>query len=171
MDGCSKMPTLRGTDGPPPPCAPALTGDKQDLRLSDDPDLHLCVDGRRIDPERRVGDVYVFQVPASRRDVRINSRATAPAEIGLARDPRMLGVPLWRVIIRAGTRFRTMGASDKQLVDGVHAYEPETGVRWTNGDAPIPAVWLEGWAGPIELVLHLRGATTYIVDADRRSAA
>jgi hypothetical protein len=170
-----------------PPCAPVLTGgpvvdavwcrlldragDRPGLALTDDPDLHLRVDGRRIEPERRAGDVYVFQLPASRRDVRIASRAAAPAEIGLARDPRVLGVALWRVIVRAGTQFRTMEAADESLVDGVHAYEPETGVRWTNGDAPVPTAWLEGWAGPIELVLHLRGATSYIDDGRRRSAA
>jgi hypothetical protein len=145
------------------------TGDRPDLILTDDPDLHLLVDGCRIDPDRRDGDAYVFQVPASRRDVRIGSRAAVPAEIGLGRDSRVLGVPLWRVIVRAGTRFQTMDVSDERLVDGVHAYE--SGVRWTNGDAPVPAVWLEGWRGPIELVLHLRGATSYIDDGSRRSAA
>jgi hypothetical protein len=172
---------------PPPPCAPVLTGGpivdaawrrlldraggRPDLALTDDPDLHLRVDGRRIDPEARVGDVYVFQLPAARRDVRIASRAAAPTEIGLARDPRVLGVPLWRVIVRAGTQFQTMGASDERLVDGVHAYEPETGVRWTSGDAPVPAAWLQDWAGPVELVLHLRGATLYIDDGRRRPSA
>jgi hypothetical protein len=171
----------------PPPCAPVLTGGpivdaawrrlldraggRPNPALTDDPDLHLRVDGRRIDPEGREGDVYVFRVPAARRDVRIASRATAPDEIGLARDPRVLGVPLWRVIVRAGTRFQTMCASDERLVDGVHAYEHEAGVRWTSGDAPVPAAWLQDWAGPLELVLHLRGATTYIDDGRWRSAA
>ncbi len=64
-----------------------------------------------------------------------------------------------------------MKVSDEHLAGGLHPYESATGVRWTNGDALVPAVWLRGWTGPIELVLHLRGATSYIDDGRLRSAA
>ena len=89
-----------------PACAPVLTGGgvvgavwrrlldragpRPGLPLSDDPDLHLTVDGARLDAMARCGSAYVFALPALARSVRIVSRAAAPAKLGLARDPRRL---------------------------------------------------------------------------------
>ena len=93
--------------------------------------------------------------------VRIASRAGAPAELGLARDPRVLGVAVRRIALRQDTRFRIMEASDPLLVEGFHAFERDGGLRWTDGDAAVPEALFEGFNGPMDLVLHVAGTTQY----------
>ncbi|WP_158925222.1 hypothetical protein [Acidisphaera sp. S103] len=46
---------------------------------------------------------------------------------------------------------------DALLTAGFHAFEPETGLRWTDGDAMLPATMFDGFQGPSELVIHLGG--------------
>jgi hypothetical protein len=57
------------------------------LPLTEDPDLHLLVDGARVDPEYRRGSLYGFRLPRSPRSVAIGSRAGVPSELGIAREP------------------------------------------------------------------------------------
>jgi hypothetical protein len=165
---------------PKPPCAPVLTGGaivdeawrrlldragpRRQLPLTDDPDLHLLVDGRRIDPATAHDSLRIFTLPEAHRAVRIVSRSAVPAELGLARDPRELGVALRRLVLRQGTWFRVIDLADAALASGFYDYEPADCVRWTNGDAALPPALLAGPAGPVELVLHLGGSTRYIDD-------
>jgi hypothetical protein len=177
-----------GWDQPPKPsCAAVLTGgpivDSAWLRLldgagphprlalEDDPDLHLLVDGCRLDAEQRTASAYIFSLPATAGCVRVASRAAAPAELGLARDPRDLGVALSRIALRAGTRFRIVDMADDRLADGFHGYETDGDRRWTNGDAVLPAALFDGFDGPTELVLHVEGTTRYRADARSGRAA
>jgi hypothetical protein len=170
-----------GWDQPPkPPCADVLTGgpivdavwrrllDRAGpcsyAPLTDDPDLHLLVDGRRLDATQRTDSYCVFTLPAMPRCVRVASRAAAPAELGLARDPRVLGVALWRIVVRAGNDFRIVEVTDDRLAEGFHGYEPDGDHRWTDGDALLPAAVFEGFDGPAELVLHVCGETNYRAD-------
>jgi hypothetical protein len=160
--------------GLPPrePCAPVLTGDpmvdtiwqrllkragpRQSLPLTDDADLHLSLDGRRLDAAERVGDVYVFQLPVVPSALNVVSHAASPEELGLARDPRVLGVALRRLVARKGTRLRVIEAKDEQLTRGFHAFEADNGFRWTDGDAAIPAGLYAGLTAPLEMVLQGR---------------
>jgi hypothetical protein len=105
--------------------------------------------------------------------VRVVSRAGAPAELGLARDPRVLGVGIRRIAVRQGTRFRVIEATDSALAEGFHAFEPENGLRWTNGNAALSSVLFEGFEGPVELVLHVGCTTHYplVAEAAGRAAA
>ncbi|WP_158929384.1 Hint domain-containing protein [Acidisphaera sp. S103] len=160
-----------------PACAPVLTGgpavdaiwrrllDRSGARtgvtLTDDPDLHLLVDGRRLDATLRADGAHVFSLPDTRAAVRIVSQAGAPQELGFARDPRCLGIALRRVMLRQGARVRTIDAHDPRLTDGFHAFEADNNLRWTDGDAGLPAALLEGFDGAVELVLHLGGTTRY----------
>jgi hypothetical protein len=160
-------------------CAPILTGGPivdaiwqrlldragklRSLPLTDDPDLHLLVDGRRLEAVERTGDVYVFRLPLVPSILRIVSRASTPAELGLARDPRVLGVALRRLALRKMTRFRIIKANDKRLREGFHAFESDSSLRWTNGDAAIPVELCVGFTGSFELVLDV-GATTHYVE-------
>jgi hypothetical protein len=137
--------------------------------LTDDPDLHLLVDGRRLDADLRTSCAYAFTLPAAARSVRIASRAAAPAELGLARDPRVLGVAVRRIALHAGTRSRVMEAADDRLAEGFHDYEPDDGRRWTDGDAVLPADLFQGFDAGVELVLQVCGKTQYL--ADGRAAA
>ncbi|MGA3401867.1 MAG: hypothetical protein ABSC95_21855, partial [Acetobacteraceae bacterium] len=75
--------------------------------------------------------------------------------------------------LRQGTRFRIVEAADPVLAEGFHAYETDSGLRWTNGDAALPAALFDGFDGPLELVLHVGCTTRYpsLGDAAVRGAA
>jgi len=174
---------------PQEPCAPVLTGgrlvDALWLRileragprpgwvLTEDPDLHLQVAGDRVDAALHHSTAHIFRLPGRPIDVRIVSQAGVPAELGLARDARLLGVALRRIALRQGTRFRIVEAADPVLAEGFHAYETDSGLRWTNGDAALPAALFDGFDGPLELVLHVGCTTRYpsLGDAAVRGAA
>jgi autotransporter passenger strand-loop-strand repeat protein len=163
---------------PQAPCAPVLTGGgmvdaawrrlldragpRGNLPLTGDADLHLLVDGRRLDAVRRVADAHVYSLPDVPGTVRIVSHAAAPQELGLARDPRSLGVALRRIVVREGTRFRMIEASDASLGNGFHAFEAVNGFRWTDGDAAVPIELFAGFAGSVELVLTIASTAHYL---------
>ena len=163
---------------PQSPCAPVLTGGplvdavwrrlldragpRPRLPLSNDPDLHLSVDGRRVEAAARHGMAYIFGIADPQASVRIVSRSAVPAELGLARDPRCLGVALRRIVVRQGGRFRVTEAMDVRLAQGFHAYEVDSRYRWTNGDATIPPELLDGFNGAMELVLHVGDIARYL---------
>ncbi|HEY6434002.1 MAG TPA: Hint domain-containing protein [Acetobacteraceae bacterium] len=158
-------------------CAPVLTGgpivdavwrrllDRAGPRIpvptTDQPDLHLLVDGRRVDGRRRRNGVHVFRLPAAPREVRVVSRAGVPAELGLARDPRVLGVAVRRAMLWRGASVRIIEASDPALGDGFHPFEAQNGLRWTNGDGQLPAAMFAGIDGPGLLELHIGSTTRY----------
>ncbi len=136
-------------------------GPRPGVPLTDDPDLHLLVDGRRIDAAFRGRLLYEFRLACRPGALRIMSRASVPQELGLARDPRSLGVALRRIVLRSGPGRRVIGADDRRLTDGFHAFEPDDGIRWTDGDGHIPANLVGGLIGPMELSIHLGCETTY----------
>jgi hypothetical protein len=160
-----------------PPCAPVLTGgpvvdaiwqfllDRAPARpaptLTEDPDLHLLVDGARIDPAGQRGTALIFRLPTRPHTVRIVSRAASPAELGLARDPRRLGVAVTRIAAGKGVRSRGMEAQEFTMADGFHDFEPALGLRWTDGDAALPASLFETFDGAMTLTLHVAGSTRY----------
>jgi hypothetical protein len=164
---------------PKPPCAPVLTGgpvvDTVWRRLAGpvpclptttDPDLHLLVDGRRMDATWVCGALHHFRLPARPRTVRIVSRAGVPQELGTARDPRRLGVALRQIIVTQGDQVRRVPPASALLTEGFHDYEPDDAIRWTDGDAVVPASLFDGCAGSLELALHLGGATSYLAERD-----
>jgi hypothetical protein len=167
-----------GWDQPPKaPCAPILTGGplvdavwqrileragpRPGQPLTDDPDLHLLVDGHRIEAAEKQDSVHVFRLTKRPETVHIASREAVPAELGLARDPRSLGVALRRIAVRQGTKFVVLRADDAGLRDGFHPYESTKDLRWTDGCATLPADAFAGFKGGIEIVLHLAETTRY----------
>jgi hypothetical protein len=179
-----------GWDQPPkPPCAPVLTGgpavDAVWRRLlgrargrarstTSNPDLHLMADGRRIDGAR-IGGLHAFTLDRVPHALHIVSRAAAPQELGLARDPRMLGVAIRRIVAAQGARLRVLEADDMRLTAGFHEFETDgstdQGFRWTNGEATLPIAWFDGWEGPVTIELHLTGSTHYAADLNNSRAA
>ena len=141
--------------------------------MTDDPDLHLVIDGARVDAEERQGSVYVFRLPPSPKSVAIASREAVPAEFGIARDPRSLGVALRRLAVREGAQFMLFHAADERLAVGFHAYEADGDLRWTDGYAELPAAAFAQFDKGAEVMLHLGGSTQYPDDraAPARAAA
>ncbi len=178
-----------GWEQPPkPPFAPVLAGgpvvDAVWRRLAeragpplgvattDDPDLHLLVDGQRLDAASRCDMSHVFRLAARPASVRIVSRAAVPAEVGLTRDTRLLGVALRQIEMRQKTRVQTIEAEDPSLTDGFQAFEPGRAIRWTDGDASVPAELFAGFTAPFELILHIAMTARYRADnAGQRAAA
>ena len=172
---------------PKPPCCAVMTsgnlvdavwrrllercGPRANVPMTDDPDLHLMVDRRRVDATERAGNALVFTLPARFDAVRIVSRTVVPQEHGFARDPRRLGVALQRVVVRQATRFHVTEANDPRLVQGFHAFEPENDFIWTDGNAVLPTELLAGFVGPVEIVLGVACSTHYAVDEIPRSEA
>jgi hypothetical protein len=142
----------------------ARSGTRPGFLLADDPDLHLRVDGRRVGFTRISDTGYVFRGLSGGpfREVHIVSRAAAPDELGLARDPRVLGVAVRSMTVLAGPRHRTVEARDDRLCEGFHCYEPELDIRWTDGDARLPAELFAGFTAPVELLIHVNGVTRYL---------
>ncbi|MEJ0017957.1 MAG: Hint domain-containing protein [Acetobacteraceae bacterium] len=175
-------------DAPPvEPCAPVLTGgavvdalwqrllDRAGSRpgtpTTEEPDLHLLVDGVRVDGRDLGGGVHAFRLTRAARSVRIASRAAAPDELGTARDPRLLGVALRRIVLWHGRQVSVLEADDVRLCDGFHAFEASNGWRWTDGDAVVPeAAFLPG-DGACELELHIGCTARYPQDGRRARTA
>jgi hypothetical protein len=162
---------------PEQPCAPLLTGGelvdklwwrllnragpRPGLPLTDDPGLHLQVDGRRLLPEQQSPTSYAFHLPARPCSVRLVSRAGSPQELGIGRDPRSLGVAVGQLVLAAPHWTRSLAADDARLVDGYHNFESGPDLRWTNGDAVIPSELFDGMTGPARLLVHLGCQTRY----------
>lgn len=169
---------------PQEPCAPVLTGGpivdaiwlrllararpRHDVPLTHDPDLHLLVDGKRVDAVSRDDGRCVFRLTARPRHVRIRSRSGVPQELGLARDPRELGIALRHIAVAQQTRKRVMQANDVRLADGFHDFEAAKDFRWTNGDAAVPTALFASLVGPLTIVLHV-GATSRYLDEGNES--
>jgi hypothetical protein len=146
-------------------------GPRPGLPMTDDPDLHLLVDGQRVDPISVGGMSYIFRLSAVPAAVRIVSRVGVPQELGLARDPRCLGVALRKILVSQGARLRTIEAADASLTDGFHRFEPINGIRWTDGNAAVPADLFFGFKRPLMVTLLLGGSTTYVEDGAKQRAA
>ena len=163
---------------PQEPCAPVLTGgaivDRVWRRLLDrsghrpglpvtlDPDLHVRIDGRRIDPIGRDNGRFRFRLPRTSGDVRIVSRSAAPQELGLSRDPRALGVAIERIVLwRFGWQPFALEADDPGLTDGFHGFEPLESWRWTDGDAGLPPSLLRHIDDGCVLELCVRATGSY----------
>jgi hypothetical protein len=138
--------------------------------LTQDPDLHLLADGIRVDAQHRQPDHCSFALPCCPRELRLVSRAGSPAELGLARDPRVLGVALRQIQVWQGSRLRALDAQDAALTHGFHDFEPDNGFRWTDGNALLPGSLLAGLHGPCHIELRLGGATWYSLRNEAKEA-
>jgi hypothetical protein len=146
-------------------------GGRTTMPLTADPDLHLLVDGVRVDATRRDDDVFVFTLPGAPGDVRIVSRSACPQELGLARDSRELGVAIRHLAVRQGSLFEVRSARDGLEAPGFHPFEEDGQFRWTSGHAIVPADMFAGFAGPAELVLTVARTAQYIDDGQALKVA
>ena len=172
---------------PKPPYAPVLTGGpvvdaiwrrlldragpRPDVPTTEDPDLHLLVDGKRVAGKVTPDGNHLFRLLRHPSEVRVISRAGVPAELGLARDPRLLGVALRRILLWQGARLRVFEASDTSLRKGFHQFEETNGFRWTDGDALLPAALFDGVDGVCDLTLQVGCTAHYPLFNDPVSVA
>ncbi|MBV7484320.1 Hint domain-containing protein [Bordetella sp. BOR01] len=147
----------------------------QSARVTD-PDLRVEANGQEIRAQNGSPQegVIRFALPAgaARGDVRICSRSAVVRETSVRarRDLRQVGVGLARITIEEQGIRRDLDLLDAQL-GGLHAPQDAYGVamRWTNGEAVIPAA-LHGIRGPAVLELHVLRTYSYWGDALQRAA-
>lgn len=137
-------------------------GPRPGVPVTDDPDLHLIVDGRRVDAASRSDVLHIFRLAARPATVRIVSRTGVPQELGLARDPRCLGVALRQIMASRGKQVQIIEAEDASLTEGFHGFEADNEIRWTDGRAAVPEDLFDGFTGPLDIALYLGGTTTYV---------
>jgi len=176
----------------PPPCAPIVTNGPvvaalwqamlelaepgPQLELTDDPDLHLLVEGARVDAAAVQDRCYTFDVDAVGAALRIVSRAASPAELGLSHEQRRLGVAVRRIVLRQSGMTLELHAEASSLYEGFHQFERADNLRWTDGDATLPAAVMAAFViAPMRVEIHLGGSTFYRRDdagsvADKRLA-
>jgi len=113
-----------------------------------DPDLHLLVDGRRIQPITDSGSRYVFMLPASATSVLLASRFCIPSDRMIAdvRDTRRLGVRVSWISICSVNGERLFPADHPALQSGWSDAERDLHSiwRWTDGAAVIPWANVQG---------------------------
>jgi len=126
---------------------------------TDDPDLHLVVDGERLEPAAVEDCVYTFAVarpPAGTLLVR--SRSAVPSLIGLNRhEHRWLGVALRQIIVHRPGVMTSFDPEGPVFLEG-GGHPAERGYSWTDGELHLPA----------PLFAHLEGAFTLIVHTQQQ---
>jgi hypothetical protein len=127
---------------------------------TDEPALHLMVDGRRCAPVSAAHGCYTFLVAGNPSAVRLVSRHAVRSNMTpWVADSRRLGVQLGAMTIRCGGAVVPVPLDHPLLADGW--WEPEwhaatTLRRWTKGDAVVPLMEV----GPGSLVLEVEVAAT-----------
>ena len=131
----------------------------------EDPDLHLIVDGRRIEAVSDREARFVFPVPAGAKSVVLASRASILADqmTPLVRDTRRIGVRVLWAAIRAGDTETIFPGDHPALRQGWHQVDTHGSApwRWTNGAATIP--W-ENIDGAATLTVHCYPSGWYPVE-------
>ncbi len=133
----------------------ARTGGVSATVTSDDPDLHLVVDGVRRDPAAIEGSAYTFALDAPPSgNLLLCSRSGVPSLLGINRhDHRRLGVALGRIELCGSGILTTLDPDGPFFVAG-GCYPPKDGYCWTDGEFVLPAQLLAHLTGPFTLVVH-----------------
>ncbi len=111
-------------------------------------DVHLMIDGTRLDPERHRDGAWVFAVPDTAARIRLCSAAGVPAEMDVASDDeRLLGVGVGSLAFNG----QPVALDDARLGAGWHGMETQDEIawRWTDGDAALDI------AGPGRLMVGI----------------
>jgi hypothetical protein len=173
---------------PAPTCAPVLNGGAVVERVwrmlfaraggqierytTDDPDLHLVVDGERCDPAPAADGVYRFALagpPAA--GLLLRSRSGVPSLVGITvHDHRRLGVAISRIELAQASLVTAIG-HDAPLFFAGGCYPPEAGYSWTDGELALPARLFAHLDGPFTLSIHTeRPGMCYPLPAARAAA-
>jgi autotransporter passenger strand-loop-strand repeat protein len=124
--------------------------------FSFDADVHLVLNGQRIEPRPWPGEGWQFHVPTGARNVVLCSRASVPANIGLGPDERRLGLCVQSLRRPDGP---DMTPDEAGLHEGLHTPEPGTSARWTEGMCPLPDALFAGTTDGDTLCLTIKART------------
>ena len=113
----------------------ALAGSARATGFTSDADLHLLVDGVRIDGRTRDGVHWVFALPPAAGSIEIMSNTRIPATDEASDDLRRLGVAVREITVWRHNAGRLVAFNTDALADGWH--EPADGHRWTKGRAML----------------------------------
>jgi hypothetical protein len=105
-----------------------------------DADLRIIAKGRTLRPLYNENGLYIFVLPKGVADVRIVSRAAAPADTKpWLEDRRNLGVYVERISLRGVDEMRDIPLDHPGLTDGWWLVEGNGTAmrRWTDGDAKV----------------------------------
>jgi hypothetical protein len=152
--------------------AAALGRPAQPPATTDDPALHIVAKGRTVRPLYGENGLYIFALPKGATEVRLVSRAGAPAD---ARpwldDRRCLGVSVERIVLRGSSELREIPVDHPGLSQGWHEVERAGTAlrRWTSGDAVLK---LPALGGPTMLEIRAgNGGMTYLTEGDQERRA
>jgi hypothetical protein len=140
-----------------------------EVETTDDPDLHLLVDGQRLDPAAIEGQVYSFILKRQPGDLHIRSRSVIPAASGHCRDGRLLGVAISRLVLKQrGITIEIPYGADL-FPEGAHGIE--AGFRWTKGDLAFSPNLLAHIEEEANLEVHLMHRLQYPLPPPRSVTA
>jgi hypothetical protein len=135
----------------------ARAGGQLECETTDDPDLHLVVDGERLDPASRGDCTHTFVLarpPAG--PLLLRSRSFVPSLTGTSRhDHRRLGVAIRQIILH-GPGMMTCLEHDAPLFREGGCHAAESGYCWTDGELLLPAGLFAHAGGKLTLIVHTR---------------
>jgi hypothetical protein len=140
---------------------------------TDDPDLHVIVDGERRSASARTRSSCSFALegpPAGK--LQLGSRSGVPSLLGVtAHDHRRLGVAIERIVVRQSGTTTRLDPDSAFLVEG-GAYPAENGFCWTDGELALSPRLFAHLTGPFVLTVDLqRPGMRYPVAASLVAAA
>jgi hypothetical protein len=123
---------------------------------TDDPDLHLVIDSRRLDPTAAEGCSYTFALEAPPAGaLRLCSRSGVPSLLGISRhDHRRLGVAITQIVLLHAGIPTYFGYDQPQLREG-GCYPHEDGFCWTDGNFLLPGRYYSTLDGAFVLTVKI----------------
>jgi hypothetical protein len=128
---------------------------------TDDPDLHLVADGRRVDSfavEHRTHGfqgLYRFRLRRPPEALCLASRSMVPQLMGINHDPRRVGVAVRSITVAGQGCTIYIDYDSPRFADGFNAPEPDAEHRWTTGEAIVPAGTFGLFEGGFELAIDI----------------
>jgi hypothetical protein len=140
--------------------------------LTGEPDLHLSIDGERLDAASVRDSVYRFELPDLGSQLCLASRSGIPSEQGIICDHRRLGVAITHIVLRQAGMMLEISAASPLLAQGFHGYEEARGFRWTDGSGVLPPRALAAFGnGPLTIEIHVGCVGHYTSEETKLSLA
>ena len=108
--------------------------------LTEDPDVHAVLDGKRVDPVRLGAERVAFLLPQGGSHIELRSRTFVPAHITPDNtDTRSLGLDVLRMQIDGEVVALDDEAQFSSGWNGLECYENGRQHRWSRDRMPLPA--------------------------------